>query len=283
MTHTGHKIGFIGQGYIGKNMADDYEERGYEVVRYSLEDEFLVNKNNIATCDIVFIAVPTPTNAQGSDHSIVTDSVGLVGDGAIAVIKSTILPGSARLIQDVYPKKTVLFSPEFLSKNTAVHDAKNPMCNVIGVMDTEDATLAKIAALVHQTLPKSPKVFTVSAEAAEHFKYIHNVHGFIRIVASNLFYDMAEKVGAQWDELQPMIDADPMMSPYYNQPIHKSGRGAGGCCFIKDFAAFRMMYEQLRPEDTLGIELLQVLEKKNLALLQETGKDTDIVAEIYPG
>ena len=31
------KIGFIGQGWIGKNYADDFVERGYDVVRYDLE------------------------------------------------------------------------------------------------------------------------------------------------------------------------------------------------------------------------------------------------------
>ena len=54
-------IGFIGQGWIGKNYADDFEERGFEVVRYGLEPEFAENKDRIKDCDIVFVAVPTPT------------------------------------------------------------------------------------------------------------------------------------------------------------------------------------------------------------------------------
>ena len=40
-------VGFIGQGYIGKNYADDFERRGYEVVRYSLEEPHLNNKEKI--------------------------------------------------------------------------------------------------------------------------------------------------------------------------------------------------------------------------------------------
>ena len=38
------KIGFIGQGWIGKNYADDFEKRGFDVVRYSQEEPYVKNK-----------------------------------------------------------------------------------------------------------------------------------------------------------------------------------------------------------------------------------------------
>ncbi len=58
------KIGFIGQGWIGKNYADDFEKRGFEVVRYAQEEPYIKNKEAIADCDIVFIAVPTPSTPE---------------------------------------------------------------------------------------------------------------------------------------------------------------------------------------------------------------------------
>jgi prephenate dehydrogenase len=39
------KIGFIGQGFIGKSYADDFEDRGLSVTRYSLEEQYKNNKN----------------------------------------------------------------------------------------------------------------------------------------------------------------------------------------------------------------------------------------------
>ena len=45
------KIGFIGQGWIGKNYADNFEARGYEVVRYSLEPEYAGNQEKIKDCE----------------------------------------------------------------------------------------------------------------------------------------------------------------------------------------------------------------------------------------
>ena len=51
------KIGFIGQGYIGKNYADDFENRGFNVIRYALEEPHYKNDEHIEDCGIVFIAV----------------------------------------------------------------------------------------------------------------------------------------------------------------------------------------------------------------------------------
>ena len=75
------RIGFIGQGWIGKNYADDFERRGYHTVRYALEPQYVGNKEKIKDCDIVFIAVPTPTTPAGFDSSIVEGALSLVGAG----------------------------------------------------------------------------------------------------------------------------------------------------------------------------------------------------------
>src|SRR5690242_15193207 len=90
------KIGFIGQGFVGKNQADDFERRGYEVVRYALEEPFVKNKDKIKECDMVFIAVPTPTTPEGFDYSLVEQVISLVEKGKIVVVRSTILPGTTQ-------------------------------------------------------------------------------------------------------------------------------------------------------------------------------------------
>ena len=77
------------------------------------------------------------------------------------------------------------------------------------------------------------------------------------------------------------MDADVMMSPFYNTPVHKGGRGAGGNCFVKDMAAFRTLYTEIVSEDPNGLSVLRALEKKNLELLMNTGKSTEIIAGVY--
>ncbi len=273
------KIGCIGQGFVGKNTADNFEERGYEVVRYSLESEYIKNKEEIAKCDVVFIGVPTPTTPEGFDYSIVESAILLISDGAIAVVKSTILPGTTAKLHSKYPNKIILFSPEFLSEKTAAYDVANPIVNVVGVSENNEI-YRQAAEKVMNIFPVSKHNFIVSAESAELFKYAHNLNGYFRVILANLLYEVGGKVGADWGEVKPMMDSDVMMSPYYNDPVHKGGRGAGGNCFIKDMAAFRHFYEN-EIKDNKGLLLLKVMEEKNLELLKMTNKNQDLVEKVF--
>lgn len=274
------KIGFIGQGFVGKNIADNFEQRGYTVIRYALEPEYIGNKDLIQTCDIVFVAVPTPTTPQGFDYHIVQESLALVGEGTIAILKSTLLPGTTKKLQEENKNLVVLFSPEFLCESTAAHDASHPIFNIIGVSTSSPEQ--KIAAdMVMSILPKTEHSFIITAEAAELFKYAHNIHGYMRVVLSNLLYDVADTIQVDWTSIEQIMNVDPMMSSYYNSPVHKSGRGAGGNCFIKDMASFARLFEESRPNDVLGIEVLKAMEKKNLELLALSNKSQDLVRGVY--
>jgi len=268
-------IGFIGQGWIGKHYADDFEKRGFSVVRFAKEAPYEKNQAKIADCDVVFIAVPTPTTPEGFDDSIVRSVVGLVGKGKIAVIKSTILPGTTESIQKQYPDIFVLHSPEFLSESTAAHDAAHPQRNIVGVPVWNDVYVKKAHAVLN-VLPNSPYQKVCTAKEAELIKYTRNGLGYVRVVFTNLLYDLATKMGADWNVLREAISADPDNGPAYANPVHKSGRGAGGHCFIKDFHSLSEFYkEQL--QDERGNTVFESLEQKNNELLVKTGKDLDLL------
>ena len=66
----------------------------------------------------------------------------------------------------------------------------------------------------------------------------------------------------------------------YANPVHKSGRGAGGGCFIKDFEAFRQLYA-LKLDDELGSVVLDSIINKNLELLRASKKDADLLQGVY--
>lgn len=273
------QIGFIGQGYIGKNYADDFEARGYDTVRYALEAPYRANKEKIRECDIVFIAVPTPTTPAGFDDSIVHESLSLVGEGKIVVIKSTIVPGTTKLLQARYVDRTLLFSPEFLSETTAASDAAHPFANILGTAEN-DAPHEAAAERVHAILPAAPFSLTCDSTEAELIKYAHNINGYFQIVLSNLLYDFAAAQGARWEPIEKAIEADPYISNRYAKPVHKSGRGAGGRCFIKDFAAFARAYETAT-KDEFGAAALRALEEKNKSLLRASGKDLVLLEGVY--
>lgn len=272
-------IGFIGQGYVGKNYANDLEARGYATVRYSLEEPYRQNKDKIKDCDVVFIGVPTPTTPKGFDASIVREALGLVGAGRIALIKSTILPGTTAVLQKECPDITILYSPEFLSETTAAYDAAHPFSNIIGIAAASERH-RQAAAVVHSILPPAPFSFTCASTEAEVIKYAHNASGYVQIVLFNIIYDLAEKVGCDWSNIHQAIVADPLISNRYAQPMHKSGRGAGGNCFIKDFAAWSELYDKL-VGDELGKQLLKSMQQKNIDLLAKSGKDLNLLKGVY--
>ncbi len=273
-------IGFVGQGFVGKNYADDMERRGYTTIRYALEEPYRANREKLKEADIVFVCVPTPTTTKGFDASIVESGVGLVGKGKIAVIKSTLLPGTTECVQKKYPDHIVLCSPEFLSVATAAWDAAHPFSNIVGLPKN---TLKHRAAAkqVLDVLPKTPFSVISKSVEAEIIKYTHNASGYVQVILFNIMYDLVRTMGADWNIVQRAIEADPMVSNRYAKPVHKSGRGAGGFCFIKDFAALRELYGKNLPQDKYGRAALLAIERKNVALLTHSNKDLDLLRGVY--
>ena len=273
-------IGFIGQGFVGKAYADDFEARGYDIVRYAKEEPYIKNKEQIAECDIVFIAVPTPTTTEGFDDHILRDVLSLVGKGKTAVIKSTIVPGRTRELQDAYPDIIVLHSPEFLTEKTAKEDAMHPMRNIVGI-PAESDIYQEAAQKVLQTLPKAPYELICTSDEAEVIKYGGNCWFYVKVVYINMLYDLAKSRGLSWDVIENGMAADPRIGSTHLRPLHQGGRGAGGHCFIKDFAALGEFYQKAFPDDVSGNTLIDALAQKNNELLRSSGKDIDLLLGVY--
>ncbi|MBI1974298.1 MAG: hypothetical protein HYS51_00330 [Candidatus Zambryskibacteria bacterium] len=273
------KIGFIGQGMVGKHFADNFESCGYEVVRYSKEEPYIANEAKIKDCDVVFIAVPTSTTLEGYDASILRAVIPLVGKGKIAILKSTIYPGLTKKLQEENPDVILIHSPEFLSEATVAYDTSHPFANIVGIPKDTD-TYKKAAELVHTLLPKAPFSTTVSSEEAELIKYAHNCGGYTQIIFFNLIYDLSQALEANWGKIEEAMQADPFVPNRYARPIHKSGRGAGGRCFPKDFEALLRSYKD-KVKDEKGLKVLESIRDKNIELLKESRKDAEILKEVY--
>lgn len=294
-------IGFIGQGFIGKAYADDFEKRGYQVVRYGLEPEYAGNKEKLKECDVVFIAVNAATVPSGTlrddghpavryDDSNVSSTPALAKPGAVVVIKSTLPPGMTRSIQAQYPDRIVLHSPEFLLETTAAKDASSPERTIVG-MPVDDEAHRAAAAQVLALLPKAPYELITSAEDAELIKYGSNSFLFIKLLFSNIFYQLVEKHGADWEVVREAIGKDPRVGPAHmdlhlqdDPPGVMRRRGAGRSCFIKDWAELSELFAAAFPDDTSAIQALRGLEYKNAELLREFDRYVNLLEGVYgPG
>lgn len=282
------KIGFVGQGWIGKNYANDFENRGYEVVRYSLEEPYIKNKETIKDCEIVFIAVPTPTTKDGFDDSYVKDALTNLANDTIAVIKSTITVGTTKKLQEENPHLTVFHSPEFLAEKTAAHDAAHPNRNLIGIPIESDENREK-ARKVLDVLPDAPYQHIMDSNDAELVKYAGNCFLYTKVLFMNILFDLVEASGGSWERVRDALIHDPRIGISHTEPVHNSGhdkagkkgkRGAGGHCFIKDFETFRAMYEEL-VKDEYGSNVLAAQSKLNRKLLIESEKDIDLLQGVF--
>ena len=287
MENKNFKIGFIGQGWIGKNLANNFEKRDFDVVRYGLEAEYIKNKGSIKDCDITFIAVPTPTTTTGFNFDAIKISLALIGKGKIAVIKSTILPGTTNILQKEFSEIIVLHSPEFLREATAENDTDYPERNLVGYSE-ESMKNIEASKKVLSVLPKANYSKSMLATQTELIKYAGNCFLFTKVIFFNLMQDLATSLEVDFEEIREAVGEDNRIGHGHTKVLHASGhdenkkekRGAGGHCFIKDMEALRSFtHEKLNDE---GYDsLIESFVKINNNLLIKSGKDLDLLRGVY--
>lgn len=268
------KIGFIGQGWVGKHYADNFVLRGYEVIRYSLEFPFINNKELIKECDYTFICVPTPTTKNGFYDDIVRSVIPLAGK--VVIIKSTLMPGTTEQLQHDFPSQIIMHSPEFLREKHAKDDVELPERNIIGITNPEHA---EVASEVLRLMPPAPYQKVTTARNAEMVKYAGNGFLTMKVIFANLLYDMCATQSIDYKQVKDMLGADSRIGYSHLSP-DVGGRGAGGNCFVKDFEGLKQFYE--RTGDTAGYYVLQSMIRYNNKLLFNSNKDLHILHAVYP-
>lgn len=278
-----NKIGFIGQGFVGGNLADNYEGRGYKdrMVRYSHEPEYIDNKEDIKKCDLVFIAVPTPSTPKGFDSSILFDVIPLTSPGTVIALKSTMPPEVVRELQLFFSSRTIMLCPEFLTEVTAKFDTDHPERNIVGISNIEHDGLKEKAQALIDTMPYAPYSKICTYEEASLAKYGGNCFFLVKNMFFNVLYDLANEYGADWEVLREMITMDSRIHDVHTNPVHKGGRGAGGHCLIKDFYALNDMVHDKMEGDTFAKVLMTINEEMNAKLLKESKKDLDLLEGVF--
>jgi UDPglucose 6-dehydrogenase len=197
----------------------------------------------VADADAVFIAVGTPSRRGDgfADLSFVYDAAREIAralDGFTVVItKSTVPVGTGdeveRIIRETRPDVAceVVSNPEFLREGAAIRDFKHPDRIVIG---TTDARARKLMSELYRPLylNRSPIMFT-DRRTAELIKYAANAFLATKVTFINEIADLAEKVGADVQEVARGMGLDNRIGSKF---LH-AGPGYGGSCFPKDTVA----------------------------------------------
>jgi UDP-glucose 6-dehydrogenase len=95
-----------------------------------------------------------------------------------------------------------------------------------------------------------------------------------------VLYDTVTKSGGSWEAVRAALGEDSRIGHSHTNPMHDSGRGAGGHCFIKDFEAFRKHHDLLEDGEEAA-NLLKAMVEYNNKLLVSSGKNLDLLKEVY--
>jgi UDPglucose 6-dehydrogenase len=197
----------------------------------------------VSKSDAVFIAVGTPSR-RGDGHADLSyvyaaarEIAANLKDFTVVITKSTVPVGTGdeveRLIREANPAADVAVAsnPEFLREGAAIRDFKHPDRIVVG---TDDERARKVIAEIYRPLylNQAPVMFT-GRRTAELIKYAANAFLATKITFINEIADLAEKVGADVQEIARGIGLDNRIGSKF---LH-AGPGFGGSCFPKDTRA----------------------------------------------
>jgi UDPglucose 6-dehydrogenase len=217
---------------------DDYVERNQSQGRLTFTTDV---PGAISTADVVFIAVGTPPDEDGSAdlrHVLaVADQIGRSMKRELVIVtKSTVPVGTAAKVAAAVSKHAKLpfhmcSNPEFLKEGAAIDDFMKPDRVVIGV--DSDHARSVMAELYAPFVRTGKPIIFMDIPSAEMTKYAANAMLATRISFMNEIANLCERVGADVDNVRKGIGSDGRIGPAFLFP----GPGYGGSCFPKDVKA----------------------------------------------
>lgn len=196
--------------------------------------------------EVIFIAVGTPPDEDGSADITavvsVAKTVAATMDGyKLIVNKSTVPVGSADTVKaavaEVLAARSmnlpydVASNPEFLKEGNAIEDFSKPDRIIVGTETQRAANLLKeIYAPFNR---RNNRVIEMDVRSAELTKYAANAMLATKISFMNQLAQLAERVGANIENVRIGIGSDERIGYHFIYP----GVGYGGSCFPKDVKA----------------------------------------------
>jgi UDPglucose 6-dehydrogenase len=217
-----------------------------------------------------FIAVGTPPDEDGSaDLRHVVAAARNIGrhmtEYRVVVDKSTVPVGTADRVRDAIVAELhrrgvelpfgVVSNPEFLKEGAAVEDFLKPDRIIVGADDEQAVRLLR--ALYAPLQRNHERMLVMDVKSAELTKYAANAMLATRISFMNELANLAERMGADIEQVRRGIGSDPRIGYHFLY----AGTGYGGSCFPKDVKALQRTAEQTG----MQLHILKAVEQVNEA------------------
>lgn len=217
---------------------------------------------------VQFIAVGTPAGEDGSaDLQHVLAAAQAIAermlDDRLIVNKSTVPVGTADQVREAMAavlrargqsaRVDVVSNPEFLKEGSAVQDFMRPDRIVVGADDAQAAQLMR--QLYAPFMRNRDRFILMDIRSAEFTKYASNAMLATRISFMNELALLAEKLGADIEQVRTGMGTDPRIGTHFLY----AGTGYGGSCFPKDVKAL----VHAAQEAGQGLRILQAVQAVN--------------------
>ncbi len=227
-----------------------YEPGLESIVRHTVEAGRLAfttdTEEAVAHGVLQFIAVGTPPDEDGSaDLQYVTAVAKSIGqymdDYKVVVDKSTVPVGTGDKVKDAVRSQLdkrglelefdVVSNPEFLKEGAAINDFMKPDRIIVG---TDSERAMELLHEVYYPFNRShDRMIFMDVRSAELTKYAANSMLATKISFMNEIANLAERLGADIENVRRGIGSDPRIGYHFIYP----GCGYGGSCFPKDVQA----------------------------------------------
>jgi len=246
-------IGIVGQGYVGKaikGIFDDFyiqrKDNSTEILTY---DKKLHSKSNVSSLkelvrksEFIFVCVPTPSNDDNSCHTeIVEDVVSQINSfsiffkkSCIVIIKSTVPPGTTKMLDEKNKNIDLIFNPEFLREASFMEDFKNQNRIILGGKKSAVNSVEKI----YNQIFKNIKIIKTESSTAEMVKYLINTFLATKVSFANEMKLLCDKANINYEEvIKHSLHDDRLGNSHWSVPGPDGKIGFGGSCFPKDLKA----------------------------------------------
>ena len=246
-------VGIVGQGFVGSAVKKGFES----VSRVETYDKY---KTDLSSCesleqvaiqsDFIFFCLPTPMRKNGTcDLRIITgaleelDKICVLNNfKRIAIVKSTILPGTTEKWNSYLENVRVVFNPEFLTEANAINDFLNQTRIILG--GPRPAT-SKVRTLFSKAFPRVPIIKT-SSTIAETVKYFTNCYLATKVSFCNEIKQVCDRLEIDYDKVVEYTLYDKRLgNSHWSVPGPDGDYGFGGHCFPKDLNAMIQLAKSL--------------------------------------
>lgn len=257
-------VGIVGNGFVGEAQAFAFSPTADVKIYDSNPLKSLNTLDEVLEQEFIFVCLPTPMTESGEqDLSIIDNFFKTLTpkEHSIFIIKSTILPGTTRNLQEKY-KCNIVFSPEFLTERTAKIDMLTQARIILG---GDNKLTKKVESLFNERFVNRNIIHTDST-TAEFVKYMNNTFFAAKISLMNEYYRMSQKLGIDWEIAKFGFVSDGRIADSHLHIPGPDGKlGFGGTCFPKDINALISLGKEL----SLNMNVLEGAWKTNLEVRPE--------------